>query len=103
MENLTLAQAVEESGFTEEEVNKGYIVCGIEGYADGEWLDVIQRIDSLYGTNYCSFASDTEAGEQAARDGLYLFTSDKPELRGLFILDTPANRLLVDKYDWASV
>lgn len=103
MEIITIAEVVAENEYTEAEVTQGYIVCSIPGYSDGEWLEVIQRIDRLDGTILQKFDCDTEAGEQAARDGLYLFTSDKPELRGRFILDTPANRSLVERYAWEEI
>jgi hypothetical protein len=91
-----VARFAKETGWTIPEVFRGYIVAH-----DGEFcIDIVQKLDQLDGSGLSRFASDTEAGEQAARDGLDLITVDHEDLDGWYILNTPANRksLLTNGY-----
>ena len=93
----TVSRLARELGLSEEDVRRGYMVVVVAGDTE---IEVIQKIDDLDGTEYGRFDTDMDAGEQAARDGYRLFTSDKPYLVGWCILDTPKNRKAEAEFDW---
>lgn len=101
MREWSVYDASIETGYPESVIETGYVVVEIEG-SYGYKIAVIQRIVALEGTNLQRFATDAEAGEQAALDGMYLFTSDKYELRGYYILDVPEYRNLENNLAWGS-
>lgn len=66
----------------------------------GDDIYVIQTIDEVNGNELTPyFKNDTDAGEQALKDGEKLFTSDHEELAGWYILDNKENRNTVKKLE----
>lgn len=76
------------NGWSLENLRTGYIAA-----FDAEFgVEVIQKLDELEDYGMAKFESDTEAGEQALKDGFKLFTTDFESLAGWYIVDTPKNR-----------
>ena len=74
-------------------IKKGYMIVD-----DSEFgIDVVQKLDCLEQYGVSRFKSDTEAGEQAVKDGVALFTVNYEALKGWYIVDTPENRKAVRK------
>lgn len=90
IELTNLEELSEDVGFSVEDILKGYSLFLVD-----EGVEVVQRLDCLQDTEFEKFDSDTEAGEQALKDGLKLFTSEHEDLVGWYILDTPENRRIV--------
>lgn len=85
----TVEQAMEDNGFTRQEVEQGYGVFNQDG------ILLIQKLDCLEGTELQKFRSDAEAGEQALKDGFKLFTLSHSDYEGYYILDNRTNRRLL--------
>lgn len=85
---VTYEQISEELGIDLEEVKRGYIVVD-----DPEFdVELIQKLDCLEDCGLQKFKSDTEAGEQALKDGFKLFTVKHEKLAGWYIIDKPEYR-----------
>jgi len=77
-----LEEVAKETGWSIEDVKRGYALFSI-------WDDVqvVQKIDALVGTEFERFETDTEAGEQALKDGcnVYKADDDDEDLAGWYV------------------
>ena len=73
-----------ETGWRVEDIKRGYAV-----FSTSHDTEVIQKLDDLDGTEFAKFETDTEAGEQALKDGLNVSkaSEDDEELAGWYILN----------------
>lgn len=81
----------EKEGYSEEGLARGYDVFELES-----GILVIQRVDTSLMKGLIKFENDHEAGKQAQKDGLALYTVDHLDLMGWYIVDTEENRKRVD-------
>jgi len=88
MGNVDYEQISKEQGWTTEELKRGYTVF----YDSQHGVELIQKLDCLDEYGIAKFKSDTEAGEQALKDGYKLFTVNQGDLMGWYILDKPEYR-----------
>jgi hypothetical protein len=76
------ASAKDDFEWTVEEIKNGYMIVTEEN-----GFEVIQKVDDLDGSLLQKFSNDTDAGEQALKDGMDLFTSEHPDLEDWYILE----------------
>lgn len=87
------------TGIEYEVLKKGYWDVGVE-ISTGDYVYVIQTIDEVNENELTPhFKNDTDAGEQALKNGVKLFTSEHEELMGWYILDNQENRSTVKKLE----
>lgn len=84
--------------YNKKDLENGYYIVGVTGLLNDDILDVIQKVDVLPVLNYPKkFDNDTEAGEQALKDGIKLFTDEHEDVKGWYLLDTPENHAFIKK------
>lgn len=88
-------EVMQDTGYTMEQLQRGYDI-----FSPYNGIEVIQTIDALESYGLQKFESDTEAGEQALKDGYKLMTCDHEELEGWYILDTIKIRLTLLNEGW---
>ena len=87
VKTFSIDKIAKEVGFSVKEVQQGYTVFLVY-----EGIEVIQKIDCIEVYGLGKFDTDIQAGEQALKDGLNLFTIEHEELEGWYIIDSPENR-----------